>query len=190
MRHTRDSRTGRPVPYFVLHRIGFSLPSASLPARWALTPPFHPYPAEVTVRVKVKVDFSPFTPPFHSHSPPGGIFSVALSVTAASPAVPRLEQKRFRPAALRPTGPARQRFLPGILPKGVRTFLSEPPARPGLPRNAGALGAALPAPSGCFQRTERRSGPKTKPGMLKMETGRSKTPLTTPNTRSGRTGRR
>jgi hypothetical protein len=26
--------------------------------------------------------------------------------------------------------------------------------------------------------------------MLKMETGRSKTPLTTPNTRSGRTGRR
>jgi hypothetical protein len=42
MRHTRDCRAGRPVPYFVLHRIGFSLPPASLPARWALTPPFHP----------------------------------------------------------------------------------------------------------------------------------------------------
>jgi len=32
-------------PYSVLLRAGFSVPSASLRPRWALTPPFHPYPA-------------------------------------------------------------------------------------------------------------------------------------------------
>ena len=45
MRHTRDSRAGRPVSYFVLHRMGFFVPPASRRARWALTPPFHPCPA-------------------------------------------------------------------------------------------------------------------------------------------------
>ena len=42
MRHTRDLWTGRPIAYFALHRAGFTLPPASRPARWALTPPFHP----------------------------------------------------------------------------------------------------------------------------------------------------
>jgi len=43
MRHTRDYRTGRPVAYFALHPMGFFVPPSSLTARWALTPPFHPY---------------------------------------------------------------------------------------------------------------------------------------------------
>ncbi len=44
MRHTRGYRTSRPATYFALHRKGFVLPPSLLPARWALTPPFHPYP--------------------------------------------------------------------------------------------------------------------------------------------------
>ena len=45
MRHTRDHWTGRPIPYFALHRNGFILPSSLPLKRWALTPPFHPYPS-------------------------------------------------------------------------------------------------------------------------------------------------
>ena len=44
MRHTRGYGTGRPAAYFALHRTGFFVPPASPPARWALTPPFHPHP--------------------------------------------------------------------------------------------------------------------------------------------------
>ena len=44
VRHTRDCRTGRPVAYFALHQTGFFVPPTSPLARWALTPPFHPYP--------------------------------------------------------------------------------------------------------------------------------------------------
>ncbi len=46
MQHTRNYWTGRPVPYFALHRNGFTLPSLLPRRRWALTPPFHPYFAE------------------------------------------------------------------------------------------------------------------------------------------------
>lgn len=54
------------------------------------------------------------------------MFSVTLSVTRGMwPAVPRLEQKRVCAVTLRPANTARQRFLPGILPGGVRTFLSK-----------------------------------------------------------------
>jgi len=45
MQHTRDYWTGRPVTYFALHRKGFVVPPTSPSARWALTPPFHPYRA-------------------------------------------------------------------------------------------------------------------------------------------------
>ena len=51
MRHTRDYRTSRPVAYFALHRTGFTLPPTSQSARWALTPPFHPYPGVAPVAV-------------------------------------------------------------------------------------------------------------------------------------------
>ena len=33
------------VPYLILLRTGFTLPPLSPAERWALTPPFHPYPA-------------------------------------------------------------------------------------------------------------------------------------------------
>ena len=38
-----DSTGGRPFPCSVLHHAGFAVPPSSPPARWALTPPFHPY---------------------------------------------------------------------------------------------------------------------------------------------------
>ena len=50
-------------PYLALLRVGFTVPFRSPETRWALTPPFHPYPAT-----------------------PGGLFSVALSL--GSPPVP------------------------------------------------------------------------------------------------------
>jgi len=46
VRPTRDSwrRGPRLVPYSALLRVGFTLPRMSPSGRWALTPPFHPYP--------------------------------------------------------------------------------------------------------------------------------------------------
>ena len=32
------------LPLFVLHRVGLAVPSSLPSRRWALTPPFHPYP--------------------------------------------------------------------------------------------------------------------------------------------------
>ena len=66
MRHTRGCGTGRPAAYFALHQTGFFLPPASPLARWALTPPFHPYPERAALR----------------RFEPGGLFSVTLSVAA------------------------------------------------------------------------------------------------------------
>jgi hypothetical protein len=48
------------VPYLALHPMGFSVPPRLRLERWALTPPFHPYPR------------------FFRNT--GGLFSVALSV--------------------------------------------------------------------------------------------------------------
>ncbi len=39
-----EARAGPALlPYLVLLRAGFAVPQASQPARWALTPPFHPH---------------------------------------------------------------------------------------------------------------------------------------------------
>src|ERR1700722_7960218 len=71
------------LPYLALLRVGFALPAKLLPLRCALTAPFHPYLFRYVCTV------------------PGGIFSVALSVSVAGP-----------------------RPLAGPLPCGDRTFLS------------------------------------------------------------------
>ena len=55
---TREKRAGGPTPCFVLHRMGFFVPRRLRAGRWALTPPFHPYPGLRR----------------------GGLFSVTLSV--------------------------------------------------------------------------------------------------------------
>jgi hypothetical protein len=76
----------RHAPCSVLHRRRFFVPRPSRTGRWAFTPPFHPYPKT-------------------HEAPPGGLFSVTLSVA------PGLRRKR-------------PRLLRGLLPGGVRTFLS------------------------------------------------------------------
>ncbi|GAA5480089.1 hypothetical protein Hhel01_03611 [Haloferula helveola] len=45
-----DSTGGRPFPCSVLHRAGFAVPPSLPSARWALTPPFHPYPPSPRLR--------------------------------------------------------------------------------------------------------------------------------------------
>src|SRR5579864_5382915 len=42
--HRRLERSGKIPAYLVLLRVGFTLPRTLLPARCALTAPFHPYP--------------------------------------------------------------------------------------------------------------------------------------------------
>ena len=66
----RDLRPGGPFSCSVLHRMRFVVPPSSRLGRWALTPPFHPYP----------------------HFRAGGLFSVTLSVTAACTAAPTLSR--------------------------------------------------------------------------------------------------
>ena len=41
---TRGYSGQATLPLFVLHRVGFTLPPQLPSERWALTPPFHPYP--------------------------------------------------------------------------------------------------------------------------------------------------
>jgi len=40
------------VPYLVLHPMGFSVPPRLRLERWALTPPFHPYPALAEANIR------------------------------------------------------------------------------------------------------------------------------------------
>ncbi len=65
----RGRRGALRIPaYLVLLRVGFTMPRLLPAARWALTPPFHPYPRGLRDE--------------------GGLFSVALAVYAPSRAHP------------------------------------------------------------------------------------------------------
>ena len=86
MRHTRDHWTGRPIPYFALHRNGFTLPPSLPRGRWALTPPFHPYPTASSRAVSFLWHWpsgrlTPACPPFQEESCPmvSGLSSPARS---------------------------------------------------------------------------------------------------------------
>jgi len=61
MRHTRGYRTGRPAAYVALHRIGFFVPRPLLARAVGSYPTFSPLP---------------------DGCPPGGLFSVTLSIAA------------------------------------------------------------------------------------------------------------
>ncbi|GKX32385.1 MAG: hypothetical protein MnENMB40S_00030 [Rhizobiaceae bacterium MnEN-MB40S] len=60
-----DPETGpdlRPRhPYSVLLPVGFAMPFLSPATRWALTPPFHPYPAGIQVRDRTGIQAGRFT---------------------------------------------------------------------------------------------------------------------------------
>lgn len=87
-RLTRPTRTARPEtghrPYAVLLPAGFAMPRPLPSARWALTPPFHPY---------------------RRPEGAGGLFSVALSLGLPPPGVTRrrvsVEPGLSSPAAFR-----------------------------------------------------------------------------------------
>ncbi len=82
-------------PYSVLLPMGFTMPLPLPAARWALTPPFHPYPQATGIA--------------------GGLLSVALSLRSPSPGVTRhrvsAEPGLSSPATFRPW----QARLPGRL---------------------------------------------------------------------------
>ena len=146
MRHTRGCGTGRPAAYFVLHRIGFFVPRFLRTHAVGSYPTFSLSPPDTSLAR---------TPTADAMSRPSGyLFSVTLSVTTALPVVPRLGRKRERPVTFRPAKPTRRRSSTGILPCGVRTFLSEFDRR-GITR---ALGS---------KNSERRLGSETKEGQLR-----------------------
>ncbi len=78
-------------PYSVLLPVGFTVPPVLPPARWALTPPFHPYPV--------------IPDAFTSDKRRGGLLSVALSLGSPPPGVTRhrvsMEPGLSSPAAFR-----------------------------------------------------------------------------------------
>jgi len=57
-------RDGPPLlPYLVLLRVGFAMPPGLLPARCALTAPFHPYPVSGAVFFLLHFPWPEFGPP-------------------------------------------------------------------------------------------------------------------------------
>jgi len=85
--HSAFAKTGAGrsvVPYLALHPMGFSVPPRLRSERWALTPPFHPYPALSKTAEPVnwfderRISESDSSPRFQKER--GGVFSVALSV--------------------------------------------------------------------------------------------------------------
>jgi hypothetical protein len=124
-RPTRKLRTGRPLvrlrddgetllPYLVLLRAGFCLPSALQQTRCALTAPFHPYPPSLAGipselrRGRPRLRGLASTKRMSAKS--GGMFSVPLvlqvTLTGRYPAHCPLEfglSSRFRPFGLRRT---------------------------------------------------------------------------------------
>ena len=79
-------RAGPALPsYLALLHAGFSVPPASLPERWALTPPFHPCQMRQTERGEPEVFPRACR---RGACRTGGLFSVALSVAGCS--APRL----------------------------------------------------------------------------------------------------
>src|SRR5262249_53681156 len=93
-------RARRHAPCYVLHRGRFVMPPRLLSGRWALTPPFHP--CQMT-----------------HEAPPGGMFSVTLSIA-----------QNFRPAPPRILRGPLPGWCPDVPPTG------EPQATAGRPQES------------------------------------------------------
>jgi hypothetical protein len=88
-RPTRGSGAGHPFRPPIWSCSGWGLPGypGHPEYRWALTPPFHPYPfqmrnADCRFRSKIFSDSTPHSSPVTHHLRKGGIFSVALSFSS------------------------------------------------------------------------------------------------------------
>jgi len=88
------------VPYLALHPMGFSVPPRLRLERWALTPPFHPYPA---CHFKLKFQARRF------------VFCGTVRRDASRHRLPRVSRN--------PPSCVGNYRLRGIAPFGVRTFL-------------------------------------------------------------------
>ena len=158
MRHTRDCWAGRPVPYFVLHRIGFSLPPASRPARWALTPPFHPYPSTRRFRGMLRAVSSLWHCPSRGFEPPCPGLSGSASGRWPCGLPCRRDSVSCRESCPRVSGlssPNRQRS-------------------PGLPRTAGAQARVYPR-RGMFPKNGATTWPQDQGGeSLRQGVGRKR----------------
>ena len=100
-----DSTGGRPFPCSVLHHAGFTVPPSLPPARWALTPPFHPYPPSPEQGRAVC---------FLLHFPSGRIeTAVPLFQGARCPVVSGLSSPGFRRIRQRSPGERRGRVTRG-----------------------------------------------------------------------------
>jgi hypothetical protein len=88
------------VPYLALHPMGFSVPPRLRLERWALTPPFHPYPA---CNFKLKSQARRF------------LFCGTVRRDASRHRLPRVSRS--------PPSFVSSHRLRGIAPFGVRTFL-------------------------------------------------------------------
>ena len=113
-------------PYSVLLPVGFTMPPLLPVARWALTPPFHPYPGWILRSCR------------------GGLLSVALSLRSPSPGVTRhrvpMEPGLSSPAAFRHL---RQRLSGRLAPADLSAFSGkvkrQPPAAPLFPLKLSSL---------------------------------------------------
>ncbi len=126
--------------------LGFPCRRRCRRARWALTPPFHPHPSPRRFRGWLGAVCFLWHFPSRRLEPP-------------CPGLSRSDSGR------RPCGQPRRRDSVSRRESCPMVSGLSSPNRsriPADPEPAGALGAGLPAPSGCFQRTERRPGPKTK----------------------------
>ncbi len=108
------------VPYLALHPMGFSVPPRLRLERWALTPPFHPYPALAkTVTPAVGYSAQAIREPLEVMSVLERTGRFVFCGT-----VRRDASRRRRPRVSRSSPPyVGSPGLRGIAPSGVRTFL-------------------------------------------------------------------
>ena len=120
-----------------LHHAGFAVPQALPPERWALTPPFHPCPAQPACERRAEG----FPPACHrgfrgslalTASCAGGLFSVALSVAESSQTRPPGVTRRV---ALQSNLVRRRTAVSGLSsrPSIVRCRPSDHPTCPPVP---------------------------------------------------------
>ncbi len=149
MRPTRRHRAGHPQapPYSASLRPGFTVPVASRPRRWALTPPFHPYPSphhvlslKRTVRSRRRFVFCGT----FQGLPPLGLRR------ATCPAESGPSSGAETPAAPWPAPPP---WRPGVATPRAQPNYTTP--RPGLAQGAQAVRAKQPA----GQENQRRQSP-------------------------------
>jgi len=125
--HPAFAKTGAGrsvVPYLALHPMGFSVPPRLRLERWALTPPFHPYPALSEIVSRTSRPDELLSVEWRAHF--GFRKSGAVCFLWHCPSGPeriRSTSRVYPAARLSHRGRSGGSRLRGIAPSGVRTFL-------------------------------------------------------------------